>query len=375
MSLPPTKAFLVFSGFNLRAVVAFCRALQRAGRGFRIIACTPSDPIFTTSWRSAVAATREREALDWDDIARCIRQASDSQGIKAWFIAPSSEFFIRWALERREMLAASGCSLPLPDRAVYLMVSDKRPFSEFCRRRGLRVPAEFPTPEAAGLPCVAKPVANVTSAGTSLYPWLLRTPEDLAKFRAATPSPGEYFFQEWVEGESVYLLLHLDRQGPSVRFSQRNLAQQPGGKSVVLAEPAMFHLTAEANDWEDALRAAGFFGLVMVELRVAPACRSVLIEANPRLWGPLQLTVDCCPPLLEAYFDDILGPLPRSRPPASPTGKTAYLWWGGARETWGTGGSLTWHMPPPKRARWKLLRRIFSDVYLRRDTFLWFWRE
>lgn len=374
MSSRLPQAFLIFSGFNSRAIVAVCRALEQDHRRFHIVACTASDPIFSTAWRKFVIATRNSTALDWEDVVRCIRKASIDAQITRWSIAPSSEFLVRWCLDRRRELGGLGCNLPLPDRATYLLVSDKRSFTDFCRNRGLPVPEEADSMEKIGLPCVAKPIVNLTSAGISLYPWLLRTPEDVAKFQAST-SPKDYFFQKWIEGESLYLLFHLSRSGKSVRFSQRNLAQQPGGKSIVLAEAATFHQNAHADAWEDALRASGFFGLAMIELRVEDGGRPVLIEANPRLWGPLQLVHDHSPALIEAYFDDILGK--RSRRPsafaANPAERSVYLWFGGAIQTWKAGRSLEWHVLKPLFPCLSLLRYLRRDVYLRSDTWRCFW--
>jgi hypothetical protein len=221
---------------------------------------------------------------------------------------------------------------------------------------------------------VAKPVLNLTPDGRSCYPWLLRNAKDLEAFQAAA-RPEDYFFQEWISGESVYLLFHLGRHTPNVRFSQRNLAQQPGGKSIVLAEAAEFHLTPLAEEWEETLRLAGFYGLAMIELRISASGEAVLIEANPRLWGPLQLAVDYCPALLETYFDDTLGPVSHRRQNVSARRDASYLWLGGARQTWRAGGELTWHIPRPHHPRSTILRQLPSDVYLRRDTFRWFLRE
>ena len=45
------KAFLVFSGGNDRAVLAFLRALRSCGERACVVARTSSDPIFRTSFR------------------------------------------------------------------------------------------------------------------------------------------------------------------------------------------------------------------------------------------------------------------------------------------------------------------------------------
>jgi predicted ATP-grasp superfamily ATP-dependent carboligase len=367
------QGFLIFSGYNLRAVVALCRSLHRQHRPFRIVACTKDDPIFLTRWSRQVAATRQMRGLDADDLLRCVRECSAAAGFNRWAIAPSSEFFVRWCLAQRELLASAGCTLPLPDADIYRRISDKRPFVDFARERGLEVPRESADADAIGLPCVAKPMANITADGRSLYPWLLRTADDLARFRAAT-KPGEFFFQEWVDGESIYLLLHLARDGRASRFSQRNLAQQPGGKSIVLAESARFHDSPVAEKWEAALRQLNFHGIIMIEFRVDSSGRAVMIEANPRMWGPLQFIVDSAPGLLAAYCDDVLGPAARTSASEHPKAR-GYLWYGGAASTPRQARGLTWLVPTPANPGWMLLRRLGDDVYLRADTWRLFLSE
>lgn len=359
----PHPIFLVPSGYNFRAVLAFCRALRQAGQAPAVIACTGEDPIFRTNFASNVVFTRSSLQLDVADFAAAASAVRAQPGAARCVLAPASEFLVRWALRHRAALAAAGCDLPLPDEATYLRVSDKESFTAFCRERGLPVPVELSSPPQ--LPCVAKPRWNVAPDGSSLYPWLLRTPDDLTRFTAEART-GDFFFQEWVEGRSFYLLLHLPKDGVTTRYSQENLAQQPGGKSILLARAARMHVTAEVARWEAALRAAGFHGLVMLELRQRGA-EFVLIEANPRLWGPLQLCVDGCPALLQHYIAEHTG---HALPAASavPERRSAnYLWSGGLPSS----GRPVWHGTAPLLPRLTLLRHAASDVYLRADS----WRQ
>lgn len=360
--------FLVPSGYNFRAVLAFCRALRAAGQTPAIVACTSDDPIFRTEFAREVVYTRASRHLELPGMAAAAMAARIRASADRVVLAPTSEFLVRWALRHRQELAGFGCDLPLPAEATYLRVTDKSLFTEFCRGRGLPVPAELPrvlTP--ADLPAVAKPRWNVAPDGRSLYPWLLRTAEDLARFYLET-QPEEYFFQEWVEGRSFYLLFHMPREGQPTIYSQENLAQQPGGKSIVLARSAKLHLRSEAGRWADALRAAGFFGLVMIEVRERRG-EYVLIEANPRLWGPLQLCVDGAPELLRRYIAEYTGvPMPVTIGPRP--GPVHYLWWGGAESA-----APVWHGRTPWFPRFTLWRHLRSDVFLRPDSWSHFFHE
>lgn len=364
----PEKVFLVPSGYNFRAVLAFCRALEQAGHVPAVIACTGDDPIFRTWFAETVVFTRASRKLDLEEFVEAIAAARARFGVDHCVLAPASEFLVRWALQHREELAAAHCDLPLPDRATYLRVTDKASLTTFCGARGLPVPRELASAER--LPCVAKPRWNVAPDGTSLYPWLLRTREDRLRFEREA-QPEHFFFQEWVEGRSLYLFLHLPRAGRATAFSQENLAQQPGGKSVLLARAARLHEnTREVAAWEEALRAAGFHGVAMLELRQRDDGECVLIEANPRLWGPLQLCVDGCPPLLRGYIEEHLGRSPMARAVESNCPRATYLWSGGF-----AAGEPVWHGTKPRRAWFARLRHAVADVYLRADSWRQFFHE
>lgn len=366
--LPPEKIFLVPSGYNFRAVLAFCRALAEAGHAPALVAAGADDPVFQTRFARSVVFTRTTRSLELPDFATAIAAARARSGATRCVLAPTSEYLVRWALRQRDDLAALGCDLPLPGERVYLQVTDKASFTAFCCDRGLPVPAELSSPSS--LPCVAKPRWNVAPEGTSLYPWLLRTREDLHRF-ARESQTSHFFFQEWVHGRSLYLFFHLPRSGRATVFSQENLAQQPGGKSVLLARVARLHEDAGlVQRWEAALRAAGFHGLVMLELRQRADGDCVLIEANPRLWGPLQLCVDACPPLLRAYIEEHVGRAPAARPTGAIRSTGRYGWSGGF-----AAGRPAWHGEAPRPGWLERLRYLAADVYLRRDSWRQFLRE
>jgi hypothetical protein len=362
--MTPERTFLVPSGYNFRAVLAFCRALRRAGLRPAIIACTGDDPVFRTAFAGDVVFTRETRTLEVADFAAAARIACKFSGAARCVLAPTSEYFIRWAFGQRAALVAAGCDLPLPDESVYTAVTDKAAFTAFARTQGLAVPREHEALTAEDLPAVAKPRWNISPDGRSLYPWLLRTAADLQRFHDRERA-GDYFFQEWVEGRSYYLLFHLTAAGTTTIYSQENIAQQPGGKSILLARASTLHESPEAERWAGALRVARFHGLVMVEVR-RRGDDYVLIEANPRLWGPLQLCLDGCPALLMNYIAGQCGihvPAHASVPDAA---APSYLWLGGL-----PAGKPDWHGARPVFPRAHLLGHLGSDVYLRADS----WRH
>lgn len=362
------RVFLVPSGYNFRAVLAFCRALRKAGLSPAILACTAADPIFRTRFAGDVVFTRSDKTLRVSDFSAATAATLARTGAKRCVLAPTAEYLVRWALQNRLALENAGCDLPLPDESAYFCVTEKAAFAKLCRSEGLPIPRELPIACEANLPCVAKPKWNVSPGGRSLTPRLLRTKDDLAAF-VAEERIEDFFIQEWVEGTSFYLLFHLPKNGPAAIYSQQNLAQQVGGKSIVLAHSAALHLGPEAAKWERALRVARFHGLVMIEVRQRGS-EYVMIEANPRLWGPLQLCVDACPRLLMSYiaeFSQVVSP--RAKKGFRDRSAT-YTWIGGVGA-----GRVDWHPTCPPFPRLSLWRHLYADVYLRRDSWRQFFHE
>jgi hypothetical protein len=337
------RAFLIFGGSNTRAVVAFCRALAARGLDSAIVARTDQDPILKTRYRRQVVATRALDSLDFDDIDRCIGEARRKMGTQEFVISPASEFLNLFLLEHRDFFASRGCIIPLVDLDLYRCVSDKHSFSRICHSRGIAIPREISIGDSPRLPFVAKPLHNVTADKRSLYPHLIFTPEDLARFQRAEDS-ADYYFEEFVVGPSFYLLYYLSRQGAVTAWSQQNLLQQPGGKSIVLAKSARVH--------QDPIRRGDEF---------------VFIELNPRFWGPFQLLTNAGSPVVDRFIDDQLGLEPAPYPPpARPA--ASYLWLGGMADSLASGKTLAWHVDPPKHKVCFIARHWRSDVYLRPDT-------
>jgi hypothetical protein len=385
------REFVIFSGSNTRAVVAFCRVLAARGLAIRIIARTANDPILKTRYRRNVAAVRALERLDLDDIDRCIQEVRRTAGDVELVVSPASEFLNLFLLENRDFFASRGCAIPLVDLDLYRCVSDKQSFARICQAEGVATPrglAIYPLPP---FPFVAKPVHNVTAGRRSLYPHLIHGPDDLARFWASENS-ADFYFEEFVVGPSFYLLYYLSRRGEVTVFSQQNLLQQPGGKSIVLAQAAQAHREPIAGQLAAILQGLGFWGLAMVEVirraqgEAGRGAEYVFIELNPRFWGPFQLLLNAGSPIIDRFVEDQLnlrsgldapggtGLLDQRESGLDTPGGTglldrrSYLWLGGIVESWAGGGRLAWHVEPPRRRAWFVARHLGSDVYLRADS-------
>jgi predicted ATP-grasp superfamily ATP-dependent carboligase len=282
---------LILSGYNIRAVVALCRWARAAAVPVHIVARNADDPIRLTAYAGQVFVTRASAALDPAETAGWISRLRDLHGYDAVIVMPTTEYFNRFVLAHRAAIERAGGIVPLVSAALYAQVSDKAPFAALCASHGISIPVEYDDlPDAP--PFVAKPRGYGSASSGRIKPYLVRTAAERHAF-LASERPDGFFFQELVDGESLYLLAHMARDGSVTSCAQENLMQQAEGGSMVLARAHALHLEPEAERYTGMLRTIGFHGLVMIEVRrSARTGRTVMIEANPRLWGPLQFTLD-----------------------------------------------------------------------------------
>jgi hypothetical protein len=356
------KAFLVFSGGNDRAVLGFLRALRLCGERAYIIARTLDDRILRTSYRKDVRWIRPDHSLTLQVFAEGLERARERAGSRTLAVLPSTEYFNAFLLKHRAEIERMNCEIPLVAASIYNRFTGKRTSTDFFAAAGFSVPHEWKHPDPARLPAIAKPLRNV-----SLYPRLLGKPAQLEAFRN-DPNATEYFFQEHVRGDSLYLLMYLPRNGaPAITWSQRNLLQQPDGKSMLLAEPSDFHQSSIATRLVGAIRHAGFHGLGMIEV-IASADRTVFIEMNPRIWGPVQFCLDQHQPLLQAFIGETLhGDPAHYLQRRSNASRGKYFWLGGLVDTLAAGAQPDWHTKS-RSVMAVMLGCIHSDVYLRSDS-------
>jgi predicted ATP-grasp superfamily ATP-dependent carboligase len=290
--------------------------------------------------------------------------------IEEFVVCPSSEFLNLFLLRNRDSLLRQGCLVPLVELEVYELISNKHSFTAICKKNGIQVPLEFNGPEEAGVPLVARPVKNVNQDGKSLYPYIINNQEDLDGFMEAE-RPDEFFFQEYIPGDSYYLYYFISRDGRSFTCSQKNILQQAGGKSIVMARAADIHGLPVSESFTRMLLDIGFHGLAMVEVKLQ-AGGFTAIELNPRLWGPSQLMVDAGSNILKAFIREnlygTLSGLPAERLKAD----AVYMWLGGMAENLAEGKKLKWHVRPPRFKVPFVLRQLPHDVYFRKDSLLLF---
>ncbi len=299
------QAVVVISGYNTRAVVAFCRWAAANGVRFHIIAKCKEDPIFQTVYKENIGFTRDSPQLHINSFRKWIDVLCRQYGYQKVIILPSTEYLNRYLLENRTAIESQNGIIPLVNERLYRKISDKLSFAKLCQSYGLDVPAEYnEIPE--NLPFVAKPRSYFSGKGDQLVPHIIRDAQDLDIFHK-NEDQRDYFFQQYMYGRSLYLLAYIGKPGSdnNVVFSQENLMQQARGGSIILAKASGFHQSEMAKNYVAMLQEQKFFGLVMVEVRLDETNgRYYMIEANPRLWGPMQFCVDNGVDLFSAMFRD-----------------------------------------------------------------------
>ena len=356
-----SKGILVLSGYNTRAVIAFCRWARPRRVPFHIIARNETDPIFLTAFRDSVFLTRKREDLELDDFRGWISRIREQCSYREVLVLPSTEFLNRFMLHHRAAIESAGGIVPLVAEELYERISDKYSFAQTCAESGVPVPEEYQAiPDC--FPFVAKPKSYASILNRQLKPYLILNRTALTDFRRSETADN-YFFQRYIEGKSLYLLASIPRTEAPVLFAQENLIQQANGGSVILARPDNFHEQKPALDYLALLAQLGFHGLIMIEVRLDRGTqRHFMIEANPRLWGPIQLIVDSGVDFFGAYLRDYrfdIGSSPHRR-----QCRPFYFWSGGL--IGGTEPAYHNYSPNQFVREFNLISR--HDLFLREDT-------
>jgi hypothetical protein len=367
--------FLLFSGTNERAVLALLRAIGKLGQQAAVVARSAADPILSSAYRDLVVAVRDNDALSVPLLAGHIEQTKAKFGARRVTLVPISEFFNTFLLNHKAALEAiDGVRVPLVDPSLYAKLTNKASATDFFAQAGVMAPPEYASIGDAVVPFVAKPKCNVDGKRV-LYPVLVKNEADLAAFRASE-DPSHYFFQHFVTGRSFYLLAYFARTGEVFCSSQENLAQQPGGKSIVLARTADFHASDVGVKLRRALSQCGYFGFAMIECIVGDD-GAYFIEMNPRPWGPLDLCLNHDCGIVEAFVGDWATDdatayqgrrLSRAR-------AATYLWTGGIVNTWRRRRTIVHRYGSEARLAGAALRALTGDVYLASDSWRIFYKE
>jgi len=333
ISLSPT--FVLFSGYNDRAVVALSRFFVQTNLSWAIVASGANDVIHRTLYRDRVVFSRLNKRVDLDLFA-AISNAVGGPLV----LCPTTEFMNKFLLDHRDAVVGLRTSVEgrqgaidagLPSSKIYARLTGKFTSQVLVEQLvGLKSPPLLPWPPKTA-PCVLKPHDNV--AGSCVfYPRLCLTGTALQEaLQTLDPilGPKQWFAQAYVVGQSYYLCGYLTRQGERSWYWQENLLQQPGGKSILLARscetPGL-----DADALFDGLASLGYHGPLMMEVIRDGDGVLHYIEINPRFWGPLQLALNLCPQVLVLFVRDYGAEVPDVPAPAPSPTPHWYSWAQGA---------------------------------------------
>lgn len=361
------KGFIIFSGTNFRAAITLFRFFSKANIPFFVIAMMDTDPIFKTTYRKNVAYKRLSKKLDTTELIPIFKQLLMKNDLSELIVCPTSEYLNHFLLDNRLAFEKENVVIPLIQKETYHLVTNKYSFADFLKKYDVNLPKEMKFADVQ-LPFVAKPFENITK-GKVLYPHLIFSKKGYETF-VKNEDPANYFYQEYLKGDSYYLLYYFDKNQNNSKFSQKNLAQQPNGKSIVYAEAASLHLTNISTAFEQALQTLKYSGWIMIEV-IKKNEKYYFIEANPRFWGPLKLVLDNAPHLFEHYYKDYFVKNLDDSCLKSKTKK--YLWLGGFKNH--AKKDLKWYVTQPQNLWSFLLGYLSSDVYFKRDSFRYFLKE
>jgi predicted ATP-grasp superfamily ATP-dependent carboligase len=361
------KTFIIFTGYNQRAVISFCRELKALHAGFYIIAKSPDDPVFQSKYKNNILLARQETELTLPVFKKYIQQIRKKTGNKL-ILCPSSEFLNFFLLHHAAELTKLECEIPLVNPDTYGLISNKYSFTAICKKHHIAIPEEYNDYRNTNYPFVARPYKNIINGQKTLYPYIIFNRNDLSQF-LNNENADNFYFQAYIPGQSYYLLYYFSLNDTVIKYSQKNLLQQANGKSIVFAESSDIHYSSIAKKFERLLHSIRFKGLVMIEIMHYKG-KYIAIEANPRFWGPAQLFIDARVPIFKNFIYDCLDKSSNPFKQESIKDKSVYLWFNGIIE------NLLSHKKLKRYGKMSsiclfllIIQHLKDDIYLRKDTF------
>lgn len=262
------EIYLAFSDNNMKNRVIFHRYIKKGYFSY----CTSSREEFINSLISIQEKTGD------------------------YYLFCFGDMLTRWVIESRPLVLEKGISFKAPELEAFDLMFKKSSFMECSVKFGLDVPAEVPVAQYLGQKSskdkfVIKARSNITCSERILKaPILVESRGAFEKLKKLNLDLAAHFAQEYISGPGIYYCAYYETGDKKVHFAQKNICQQPGGKSVIKAIPCELPETVirkidgmmKALDWE---------GVMMIELKQSKD-KFYAIECNPRFWGPLQLSID-----------------------------------------------------------------------------------
>lgn len=208
-------------------------------------------------------------------------------------LMPNGESVLRNIVKSKEQLIENGIKISLPNTETYQLFSDKYTFAQICNKFEIKTPTETNIDLIQfKQKFVIKPKFLSNDPGVLDIPLLIENEESFLKLKNLEIDLNKHFIQKLIEGPSYYYCAAYFQGKKKAWFVQKNLHQQPNGKSIIKAIP--YHLPPDLIKQIDSLmNNYDWDGVMMFELKeCSDSGEMFAIECNPRFWGPLQLALD-----------------------------------------------------------------------------------
>jgi predicted ATP-grasp superfamily ATP-dependent carboligase len=310
------RASVLVTDGGQRASLATVRSLGRAGH-----------PVTVASARAPSLAGASRHSADEFEVPDPLLDPDGFAGAMVELVRrrpqdvvlPITEPAILALLPVRERLAPA--VVPFPDLEVFRRVCDKSAVFAAAREVGIRVPPEQVLESAdpstwvlpaEDQPVVVKPHRSVVEGEDASGKLSVLHARDLAELDKVLRDLPTYAFplhlQSRIEGPGIGVFLLIHEGEPILRFAHRRIREKPpaGGVSVYREstplDPDLLRLSLDLLDRLD------WNGVAMVEFKVDDATGTpYLMEINGRLWGSLQLAIDCGADFPKVLVETALG--------------------------------------------------------------------
>jgi predicted ATP-grasp superfamily ATP-dependent carboligase len=287
---------------NQRSALAVIRSLGR--RGLEVIAADSGTSSLGGSSRYAANSVRYADpAVAPDGFVRDITQIARHQAIDV--VVPVTDLTTMLLVSQSELSQIARLATANPHS--YELLTDKARLIELAGRLGVPVPetriarSEAAVAEAVqefGFPVVLKPARSRYPKGDRMVSTevrILRQPNELAPILRSLQWLADIpcLVQRFVPGHGAGIFALYGPSGPVTWFAHRRIREKPptGGVSVLSESVPVDPVMRSAA--ERILSAADWTGVAMVEFRVSADGTPHLMEVNGRLWGSLQLSIDC----------------------------------------------------------------------------------
>jgi predicted ATP-grasp superfamily ATP-dependent carboligase len=285
------KTILILADANPRAAIATLRALKNSDISIHLCFNKRSiinNIIYRRYYRNAPLYYDQTSEETFINSLISIKDA-----IGNYILLPYGEALLRWAIRRKDELKKAGVTLPTVDFEKYILLSDKESFANLCSDSDIDVPQKINIDWSTfKQKFVIKPKKLVNDQRCLKYPVLVENSNSFQKLKETNIDMTKHLLQEYIDGPSIYYCAYWEEGVCKLRFVQKNIVQQPAGKSVIKAVP--YNLPEDILEKiEKMLQRIDWEGVIMIEVKEdLKTHKYYAIEANPRFWGPLQIAID-----------------------------------------------------------------------------------